>query len=168
MSCHATSDGSLPGALLTKVDRAAMAHGVESRAPFLQHTMIEFALALPDEAKLRGRTSKWALKRAAQGLLPEGLLARRKQGFSPPFSAWARGALRHEVDARLSTERIERAGVLDPVRTRALLADHVAGRVERGRTLWTLLSLQMWAERRLTHDAEAPERAAAPEMVGPR
>ena len=158
----------LPGALLTKVDRAAMAHGVESRAPFLQHTMIEFALALPDEAKLRGRTSKWALKRAAQGLLPEGLLARpgRERGREALLAA--RGALRHEVDARLSTERIERAGVLDPVRTRALLADHVAGRVERGRTLWTLLSLQMWAERRLTHDAEAPERAAAPEMVGPR
>jgi asparagine synthase (glutamine-hydrolysing) len=155
----------LSGALLTKVDRAAMAHGVESRAPFLQPSLIEFAIALPDDAKLRGRTSKWALKRAAQGLLPEGVLKRRKQGFSPPFSAWARGPLRHDVEARLSRDRIERAGVLDPDRTRALLADHVAGRVERGRTLWTLLSLQMWAEQRLLAGTAETPALPAPEVA---
>ncbi|MBI1799845.1 MAG: asparagine synthase (glutamine-hydrolyzing) [Candidatus Eisenbacteria bacterium] len=143
----------LSGALLTKVDRAGMAHGVESRAPFLKPSLIEFALALPEAARLKGRTSKWALKRAARDLLPAGLLARRKQGFSPPFSAWARGPLRALVEARLSRERIERAGVLDAEATRRVLLDHIEGRVERGRTLWTLLSMQMWAERR-TVDAE--------------
>ena len=158
----------LSGALLTKVDRAAMAHGVESRAPFLQHSLIEFALRLPDDAKLHGRTSKWALKQAAHGLLPEGLLRRRKQGFSPPFSAWARGPLRAVVEDRLSRERLERAGMLDPDATQALMRDHIEGRVERGRTLWTLLSLQMWAERRIAAPTAAPQSLAAPEMVGPR
>ena len=155
----------LSGALLTKVDRAAMAHGVESRAPFLQPSLIEFALALPERAKLRGRTSKWALKQAARNLLPAGLLRRRKQGFSPPFSAWARGPLRERVDAHLSAPRIERAGVLDPDATRALLGDHVAGRVERGRTLWTLLSLQMWAERRLAGAPAETATLAASELA---
>jgi asparagine synthase (glutamine-hydrolysing) len=159
----------LSGALLTKVDRAAMAHGVESRAPFLQHSLIEFALGLPDHAKLRRNTPKWALKQAARDLLPAGLLRRRKQGFSPPFSAWARGPLRELVNERLSSQRIERAGVLDPAATRALLGDHVAGRVERGRTLWALLSLQMWAERRLAGaPAERATAAQAEIMVGPR
>jgi len=137
----------LGGGLLTKVDRCTMAHSVESRAPFLRHSLIRFALGLPEDAKLRGKTGKRALKLAARGLLPRAILARRKQGFSPPFSVWARGPLRGLVEARLAPERIRRAGVLDVEAARRVLDDHVAGRTERGRTLWTLLSLQMWAER---------------------
>jgi asparagine synthase (glutamine-hydrolysing) len=137
----------LAGDLLAKVDRATMAHGLESRAPFLAQAFVEHALALPASLKLRGRTGKWILREVARGLVPPAILKRRKQGFSPPFSAWARGPLRRLVQARLGTERIKRAGVLDPESVQALLRAHVSGRVERGRTLWTLLSLQMWAER---------------------
>src|SRR5204862_430164 len=78
----------LSGDLLTKVDRCTMSHGVESRAPFLRAALVEFALTLPERARLRGKTGKWALRETARGLLPAGLIARRKQGFSPPFSAW--------------------------------------------------------------------------------
>ena len=155
----------LPGALLTKVDRAAMAHGVESRAPFLEESLIRFALSLPAEAKLRGRTTKWALKQAARGLLPDAVRSRRKQGFSPPFSAWARGPLRAEVSERLSRERIERAGVLDASATRDLFERHAAGQVERGRTLWALLSLQMWAERFVAAPQVAPALATETEAL---
>lgn len=136
----------LAGDLLTKVDRCTMAHGVESRAPFLRPALVEFALALPERAKLRGKTGKWALREAARGILPADLLARRKQGFSPPFSAWARGPLRAVVSDTLSCERIERAGVLDPRAARDVVNAHLENRSDRGRTLWTLLSLQMWAE----------------------
>jgi asparagine synthase (glutamine-hydrolysing) len=155
----------LPGALLTKVDRAAMAHGVESRAPFLEESLIRFALSLPARAKLRGSTTKWALKQAALGLLPDAVRGRRKQGFSPPFSAWTRGPLREEVSDHLSAERIERAGVLDPAATRSLFERHAAGQVERGRTLWALLSLQMWAERFVAAPAAMPARAAEAEAL---
>ena len=137
----------LGGGLLTKVDRSTMAHSVESRAPFLRAALIRYALGLPDDARLRGRTAKRALKLAARGLLPDAVLDRRKQGFSPPFSAWVRGPLRQVVDGRLSPERLARAGVLDPAHARRVFDDHVSGRAERGRTLWTLLSLQLWAER---------------------
>ncbi|MFI5371438.1 MAG: asparagine synthase (glutamine-hydrolyzing), partial [Candidatus Eisenbacteria bacterium] len=137
----------LGGGLLTKVDRSTMAHSVESRAPFLRASLIRFAFGLPDDARLRGKTGKRALKLAARGLLPDAVLARRKQGFSPPFSAWVRGPLRQEVDSRLAPEKLARAGVLDPAHARRVFDDHVSGRAERGRTLWTLLSLQMWAER---------------------
>jgi asparagine synthase (glutamine-hydrolysing) len=155
----------LGGGLLTKVDRCTMAHGVESRAPFLRPRLIEFALGLPESARLRGRTGKWALKQAAREVLPEAILSRRKQGFSPPFSSWARGPLRALVSDRLSRERIERAGVLDPVRVRTLLEEHVSGRVERGRTLWALLSAQMWAERWVA--GMAPAGAAHAEGAAP-
>jgi asparagine synthase (glutamine-hydrolysing) len=137
----------LAGDLLTKVDRCTMAHGVESRAPFLRHDLVEFALALPERAKLRGRTGKWALREAARGLLPADVLKRRKQGFSPPFSAWARGPLRALVADALSAPRVARAGVLDPHAVRETWNAHLEQRADRGRTLWTLLSLQLWAER---------------------
>ena len=137
----------LGGGLLTKVDRCTMAHSVESRAPFLRHALIRFALGLPDDARLRGKTGKRALRLAARGLLPPAILTRRKQGFSPPFSSWSRGPLRGLVEARLAPERLRAAGVLDVAEARRVLEEHVSGRAERGRTLWALLSLQMWAER---------------------
>lgn len=152
----------LAGDLLAKVDRCTMAHGVESRAPFLRAALVEFALALPESAKLRGKTGKWALRRAARGILPADLLARRKQGFSPPFSAWSRGPLRGVVDATLSPERLARAGVLDPAATRALVEAHLENRADRGRTLWTLLSLQMWAERWVVGPAGRTSAATTP------
>ncbi len=152
----------LPGDLLTKVDRCTMAHGLESRAPFLRASLVEFALALPDDAKLRGTTGKWALKQAARDLLPDTILTRRKQGFSPPFSAWSRGPLRGLVVDLLSPARIERAGVLDSRAVHAVLAEHLSGAEDRGRTLWTILSLQMWAEHWLdAARAPAPDASLA-------
>jgi asparagine synthase (glutamine-hydrolysing) len=159
----------LGGGLLTKVDRCTMAHSVESRAPFLRHHLIRFALGLPESAKLRGRTGKRALRLAARGLLPASVLTRRKQGFSPPFSAWARGPLRGPVEARLAPEAIRRAGVLDVEAARRVLEEHVSGRAERGRTLWALLSLQMWAERWLgDQDTPRSEGASARNRAGAR
>jgi asparagine synthase (glutamine-hydrolysing) len=137
----------LGGGLLTKVDRSTMDHGLEARAPFLQPELIRFAFDLPESLRLRGRTGKWVLKEAARGLLPDEIIAQRKKGFSPPFSAWIRGPLRHAIRERLSAQRVHDAGVLDPRATSSLVAAHLDGRVERSRTIWALLSLQMWAER---------------------
>lgn len=136
----------LGGGLLAKVDRCTMANGLESRAPFLSHALISYAMSLPERARLRGGCGKWVLKQAARGLLPPSITARRKQGFSPPFSAWVRGPLRARVSDWLSTQRIERAGVLDPIAVRRILDAHLSGGAERGRTLWAILSLQMWGE----------------------
>jgi asparagine synthase (glutamine-hydrolysing) len=136
----------LPGALLTKVDRCTMAHGLESRAPFLRASLVELALGLPERDRLRGVTGKWALKRAARGLLPRGIVARRKQGFSPPFSAWVRGPMRAVVEDILSPTRIGRAGILEPGAVQRILRGHLEAREDRGRTLWMLVSLQCWAE----------------------
>ena len=146
----------LPGDLLAKVDRCTMAHGVESRAPFLRAALVEHALSLPRSARLRGTTGKWALKQAAAKLLPAEILHRRKQGFSPPFSAWARGPLRGLVLDVLAPSRILSAGVLDPVAVHQIVRAHLEGVEDRGRTLWALLSLQSWAERWLQRPAAEP------------
>ena len=145
----------LPGDLLTKVDRCTMAHGVESRAPFLQAALVEHALTLPESSRLRGATGKWVLRKVAEDLLPADLVRRRKQGFSPPFSAWARGPLRGVVVDALSPARVRAAGVLDADAVQQMLRGHLDGREDRGRALWTVLSLQCWAERWLSTGSSA-------------
>jgi asparagine synthase (glutamine-hydrolysing) len=137
----------LGGGLLPKVDRGTMAHGLESRAPFLRHSLVEFAMGLPARAKLRGMCGKWVLKEAARGILPNSIVDRRKQGFSPPFSSWIRGPLRRLVLSKLDPRRVDKAGILDPGGVVGILTQHLSGEAERSRTIWALLSLQMWAER---------------------
>ena len=128
-----------------------MAHSVESRAPFLRHSLIRFALGLPEDAKLRGKTGKRALqagraRAAAAGDPRRGASRasrrRSRSGRAGRCAGWSRRGSRRSGSAR--------AGVLDVEAARRVLEDHVAGRTERGRTLWTLLSLQMWAERWVT------------------
>ena len=147
---------SLGGGLLTKVDRSTMAHGLESRAPFLRADMVEHALTLPDNVKLRGVSGKWILKQVAKDLLPARVISRRKQGFSPPFSAWARGPWRDHLRDVLAPARVARAGVLDPDRVTNVLERHVRGEAELGRALWSLVSLELWAERWLLGGAGVP------------
>jgi asparagine synthase (glutamine-hydrolysing) len=159
----------LPGDLLTKVDRCTMAHGLESRAPFLQAALVEHALALPESSRLRGTTGKWVLRRLAEEMLPADLVHRRKRGFSPPFSAWSRGPLRGVVVDALSPARVRAAGVLDTDAVQRLLRGHLDGREDRGRALWTVLSLQCWAERWMGPAAPAPvERPSASEIAAIR
>ena len=147
----------LSGGLLVKVDRATMAHGLESRAPFLHHPLVEYAMALPSGAKLRGTTGKWVLKRAAEGLLPKPIIYRRKQGFAPPFSSWVRGPLRGLVLSKLEPRRVGRAGVLDPAGVLRILKEHLLGEAEHGRAIWAILCLQLWAERWLLGSASDTE-----------
>jgi asparagine synthase (glutamine-hydrolysing) len=156
----------LSGGLLTKVDRATMAHGLEARAPFLHYPLVEFAMALPERAKLRGMSGKWALKKAAHGLLPDSIVKRRKQGFSPPFSSWARGPLKRLILSKLDPQRVSRTGILDPAAVVRIVGQHLAREAERGRTIWTLLSLQMWAERWVEGTGPPPIQSDAPAEWG--
>ena len=157
----------LGGGLLTKVDRCTMAHGVESRAPFLQAALVRHALRLPEALRLRGTAGKWVLKQAAARLLPKEILHRRKQGFSPPFSSWARGPMRGLVLDTLSPARVAAAGVLDAHAVQHVVRTHLDAREDRGRTLWTLLSLQSWAERWvMSPQAATAGRGTPPPLAG--
>lgn len=135
----------LPEALLAKADRGGMLHGVEIRAPYLDATVIEFAAALPVQARVRGLTTKAFLKDYARLYLPRAVTHRRKRGLSVPLAAWLRGPLREWAQARLASAALAEAGVCQRVALE-LLAEHAARKADHARALWILLVLGEWLE----------------------
>src|SRR5437667_48506 len=131
---------------LVNVDRASMACGLEVRAPFLDHNLVDLACRIPVGLKLRGWTTKHILKRALQGVLPVSILLRRKQGFGVPIGPWLRGPLRGVLETRLAADRVARIGLFDPTVVKRLVAEHVAGHRDHRKILWALLMLDAWRE----------------------
>jgi asparagine synthase (glutamine-hydrolysing) len=137
----------LPNDLLVKVDIASMANSLEARSPFLDHHVIEFAASLPEELKLRGRTTKYLLKKVLRKLVPVENLERRKQGFGVPIGHWFRGEMKGFLRDVLLTEKSLNRGLFKPDAVRRLVEDHVAGRADHSHRLWTLLMLELWFNR---------------------
>jgi asparagine synthase (glutamine-hydrolysing) len=137
----------LPDDLLTKVDRATMLSSVEARAPFLDRRVMEVALGIGAELKVRGTATKSVLKEAARGLIPDAILNRRKRGLSVPIAAWINADLKHEVDALLAPDRLKKQGWLAPAAVQRLLIEHRAGVQNHARRLWPLVMLQRWLDR---------------------
>ncbi len=136
----------LPGDLLVKVDLASMAHGLEARGPFLDHRVVELALAMPIRRKLRlrGGRSKVVLKEAFADLLPREIRNRPKMGFGVPLDRWFRGELKDELRAVLLDPRALNRGLFRPDAVEALVDDHVQGRRDNAYKLWALLMLELW------------------------
>lgn len=137
----------LTGCVLTKVDRASMACGLEVRAPLLDTRLVDFANALPSDLKLRGLTTKYVLKQAARRYLPREILERPKKGFGVPVGEWLRGPLEPMARELLSPYSIGALGYFDVKETTRLLNEHVAGAADHRKPLWTLLSFLAWHER---------------------
>jgi asparagine synthase (glutamine-hydrolysing) len=134
----------LPDDLLVKVDIATMAHGLEGRSPFLDHELMEFCASLPAGLKLRGRTTKYLLKRAVRALLPGPVIDRPKQGFGVPIDRWLRGELRAMAhDVLLDARTLQRGYFREPV-VRRLLDEHARGVRGWHAELWSLLVLELW------------------------
>jgi asparagine synthase (glutamine-hydrolysing) len=132
--------------ILTKVDRASMAVSLEVRAPFLDPRVAEFAASLPANYKLRGRTSKFILKRAIADSLPPFVTRRAKKGFGVPVAKWLKENLRPLARDLLSTERVRRAGVFNPKYVSQLQDEHERGVANHRKLLWTLLMFELWHE----------------------
>ena len=133
----------LPDDLLVKVDIASMANSLEVRAPFLDRSLVEYALQLPTSLMIRGKRRKWVLRKAFADTLPPENLARRKQGFGVPIGRWLRQELRPLLDeVVLSNSALER-GYLRPHAVRTMVAEHLAG-VDHSHRLWSLLVLELW------------------------
>jgi asparagine synthase (glutamine-hydrolysing) len=137
----------LPDDVLCKVDRAAMACSLETRAPFLDHRVAELAWRLPVDMKLRGTTGKWALRQVLYKHVPARLIERPKAGFSIPIGQWLRGPLRSWAEALLQPGRIAADGFLRPEPVRQLWAEHLGGSADRSPELWGVLMFQAWLER---------------------
>lgn len=134
----------LPNDLLVKVDIASMAVSLEARAPFLDQHVMEFAASLPPSLKLRGLTTKYLLKRALRGLLPDEILSRRKMGFGVPIGHWFRRELKGFLSDSVLSARALRRGYFKPEVVRHLVEQHIGGRRDHAPQLWTLLMLELW------------------------
>ncbi len=130
--------------ILVKVDRMSMAHGLEVRAPFLDHRVVEFVAGLPSDVKLRRGTTKVILREAMRPILPPEILAKPKRGFEAPVSRWLRSELRDFTEDILLSGRALQRGLFHPRAVKQLWADHLAGLTNAGHRLWILLMLELW------------------------
>ena len=121
-----------------------MLHSLEVRAPFLDRDVAEFTARLPVRHKLHGFRRKWLLKRAFADLLPREILHRNKRGFQIPVAQWLRGRLRPLMEDMLSETALRQQGIFDAKAVRALMDDHVTGRADLRKPLWTLMVFQLW------------------------
>ena len=141
--------------LLMKQDQMSMAASIESRVPFLDHPLVEFAAALPLRMKLRCVTTKYILREAMRSLLPPEILSRRKMGFPVPVGAWFAGPFRHVVDEFVLSPRAAARGLFD-MNAISMMADrHMRGDEKHDQRLWALVNLEIW--QRIFLDGEPVE-----------
>ena len=129
----------LPGDILTKVDRASMAHGLEVRVPLLEHLFVEWiATSVPTTQKLSGREGKLCFKRALAPYLPSNVMYREKMGFAIPISSWFREQLAETLQYTIRGERLRECGVFDSGYLEQLMREHQSGAREHSAVLWAL------------------------------
>ncbi len=142
--------------ILVKVDRASMACSLEVRAPFLDVVLVEFLSRVPSSLKLRRLDTKHLLKRAMGDVLPPGIATRPKKGFGIPVAAWFKGELREALQDELSPDRIRRQGLFEPAEVQRLVSEHLSGRRDHRKALWTLFVFQLWHRRWLEGRTASP------------
>jgi asparagine synthase (glutamine-hydrolysing) len=130
--------------LLMKQDQMSMAASIESRVPFLDHQLVEFAAGLPNKLKLRGFKTKWILREAVRELLPAEILSRPKMGFPVPFGVWMRGPWNRVAHDVLLDSRSRERGIIEPAAVERLLDAHAAGTANGTDAIWSLLNLELW------------------------
>lgn len=151
----------LPGDILTKVDRASMAHSLEVRVPLLDHQFVAWASSLPRRLKLHGGVGKYVFKKALEPELPREVLYRAKMGFSVPLATWLRGPLAARTRAALTTGAIATCGWFDAGVLERLLRQHASGRRDFSATLWKLLMLDAFLRRHQGGAAGPPAGGAS-------
>jgi asparagine synthase (glutamine-hydrolysing) len=150
--------------LLMKQDQMSMATSIESRVPFLDHKLVEFAASLPASSKIRGFSGKQVVKDAFRSILPGSIIDRRKMGFPVPWEQWLREPFMDAVETTLTEPRTQDRGWLEPAAVVTLVGDHKSRARNNARQLWNLWGLELWA--RAFVDGDAPEGPdAAPEEL---
>ena len=145
----------LPGDIMTKVDRMSMAHSIEAREPLLDHKLIEFAQQIPARFKLDGLETKSILKKAMRGIIPEEIIRRPKQGFGVPMQKWFKEDLREMVVDTLTDSRTRQRGYFNQRVVEGILGEHLRGRRDNSRHLWSLLMLELWHRAFIDRQPEA-------------
>jgi asparagine synthase (glutamine-hydrolysing) len=145
----------LPDDLLLKADKMTMAHALELRVPFLDHKLMEFCHALPDDYRLRGRQGKYLLKKVMEKYLPPGIVYRKKKGFPVPVAAWFRGPLWERTREVLLDRRARERGYFRPEYVAEVLRLHKEGKQDLSRRIFSLLALEMWHRKYVDRENES-------------
>jgi asparagine synthase (glutamine-hydrolysing) len=153
----------LPGDILTKVDRASMAHSLEVRVPILDHPFLEWTATVPAGMKLHGGEGKYVFKKALESRLPHDVLYRNKMGFAVPLAAWFRGPLRQTVREALTGPTLAGTGMFEPRTIATLVDDHQSGVRDHSTVIWSLLMFESFL--REVHECEVPRTARANDGV---
>ena len=132
----------LPGDILTKVDRASMAHSLEVRVPLLDHELVEWISGLPADFKYKDGQGKYIFKKSLQPYLSDDILYRPKMGFSIPLSSWFRGPLRQRVRDAVLGPVLADSGIFDQAFLRKLVDQHQSGARDHSSALWSLLMFE--------------------------
>ena len=137
----------LPDDILVKVDRASMAVSLESRVPFLDHRVIEYAWRIPQQYKLHQNTPKWCLRQVLYKYVPQELIDRPKMGFGVPIGEWLRHQLRDWAETLLAEDLLKRQNFLNVTMVRTMWSEHLSGKADWQYLLWDILMFQDWLEK---------------------
>ena len=137
----------LPDDELRKADRLSMWHSLEVQVPFLDHKLVEFVATIPSQLKLKGWEKKHILIKSMEGILPDSILRRRKQGFSIPLGDWLRGPLRDLVYAHVSSSHLRDLGIFKEKTIESMLDEHTRGQKNHETKIWALLTFCLWHQR---------------------
>jgi asparagine synthase (glutamine-hydrolysing) len=136
----------LPDDILCKVDRAAMSVSLETRVPFLDHRVVEFAMKMPLNMKIRDGRGKWALRQILYKYVPQSMLDRPKTGFSIPVGEWLRGPLKDWAEDLMDEEKLIKQGFLNHTTVRQAWILHLSGKNDYTSRIWSVLMFQSWLE----------------------
>lgn len=156
--------GYLTDDILVKVDRASMAVSLESRVPYLDPEVVEFAWALPLDLKIRGSTTKWLLRQVLYRHVPPELIERPKMGFGIPLGSWLRGPLRHWAEALIDERRLAGEGFFHSEPVRRAWKGLLGGDPRQELKLWAILMFQSWLEAQ--HNGVCAEPFREPVFAG--
>lgn len=145
----------LVGDILTKVDRASMAHSLEVRVPLLDHHLVDWISGLPPEMKLRGSEGKYLFKKALEPMLPHDILYRKKMGFAVPLASWFRGPLRDKVRNSLLSDEMLGSGLFNERYLHTLVDHHQSGIRDYSASIWTLLMFHSFLKKEMAQQVAA-------------
>jgi asparagine synthase (glutamine-hydrolysing) len=137
----------LPSDILTKVDRMTMAASLEARVPLLDHELIEYVQKIPAHLKLKGAETKYIFKKALEGIVPNEILYREKQGFGVPINEWINAQLKDRIRETLTEKRTMERGFFEAKYIKTLLEEHRVNRRDHSYSLWILWMLELWHRR---------------------